>query len=354
MRRLKDLPAIALLAGADYRNTPALEREALVKVAAGFHQWVDARRSESIAEGFALSTCHRVEFYVATSDVAAATKELRTFARSLTGTDALGPAEVLTRAKGAMAIGHLCRVTSGLESMVLGEHEISGQVRRTALDARAAGAVGPILNAAVAAALTCSGRIRTETSLGHGSASLAGVAVQSLAREVDLTRSRVLVIGAGSVSREAARRLVRHRPLTLTIASRSHEHARALAAEVAGASLGLHSLPEALGDHDACLAAITASSPVVGITDLAGLRDFQHRPLAIADLSLPRVFDSRVASVPGVRLITIDDLGTAAETVRARRLAAVPTAEAIVHDETRRAMARLDAMAARLVHEAVA
>lgn len=354
MRRVTDQAPAVLLIGADYRRANAPQREPLAAVAAGFHSWIDKRRSRCISEGFAVSTCHRVEFYVATGDVSAATTELRALAQSLTGTDPLGPQAPLTHASGASAIRHLCRVTSGLESMLLGEHEISGQVRRAALDARTVGALGPTLNAVVTAALTCSGRVRAETRLGQGSASLASVAVQSVARAVHLSRARVLLIGAGAVAREAARRLVRHQPEAFSIASRSREHARTLAREVNGQALDLGAIPAALGGSDVCIAAIGGTANRLGEAALSGLRDFQLRALSIVDLSLPRLFDSSATSVPGVRLLSIDELGLAAEAVRAHRVSAVPAAEAIVEDETRRALARLDIIASRLVREAVA
>ena len=349
MRRVTGPAPAVLLIGADYRRANAPQREPLAAVAAGFHSWIDKRLSRCISEGFALSTCHRVEFYVATGDASAATNELRALAQSLTGTDPLGPQGPLTHLDGGSAIRHLCRVTSGLESMLLGEHEISGQVRRAALDARTVGALGPTLSAVVTAALTCSGRVRNETQIGQGSASLASVAVESAARALNLSRSRVLLIGAGAVAREAARRLMRHQPESLSVASRSHEHARALAGEVNGQALDFGAIPGALGDSDVCIAAISGTANRLGEAALSGLRDFQLRALSIVDLSLPRLFDSSATSVPGVRLLSIDELGVAAETVHAHRLSAVPAAEAIVEDETRRALARLDVIASRLV-----
>lgn len=353
MRGVTREPVSVLAIGADYRTAGAAIRERLAAAARAFHPWLAGRGARAIAGGFVLSTCHRVEFYLAVRDPFAAEREMRAFAADTTGTDALGPSAPVRRAMGANAVRHLCRVASGLDSMVLGEHAISGQVRRAIAEARAAGTFVESLTPVAAAALASSGRVRSETTLADGSASIAGVAVQSLVEEGALENARVLIVGAGPVGREAAARLARRRPASIAIASRSITHARQVAARIEADAVALDEVPRRLAIASVCVAAIRTPGWRLSAAAVAASRTTDAVPLVLVDLSQPRAFDPAVAALAGVRLVTVDDLGPAASAVLARRRAAVPAAEAIVADESRRAMAKLAAHDTRWVYEAV-
>jgi glutamyl-tRNA reductase len=342
-----------LVLGVDYRVAGAKAREALTEAAGAFHAWLASSGSPAIAGGFVVSTCHRVEFYVAVSDAERALEGLRAFAARMTGSDLLGEPIGVVRA-GRTAVEHLCRVASGLESMVLGEHEISGQVRRAVLEARAAGVLSAVLGPVAAAALTASGRVRSETALGRGSRSLAGVAVQWLGREGVLTDARILIVGAGVVACEAAARIARCPIRQMTVASRSRAHADQLAARCGASAADLDAVVGHAARADVCVTAIRASGWRIDAAALSAARADRQRPLVVVDLSLPRACDPAIADLPNVRVVTIDDLGTAAAAVEASRRAAVPRAEAIVAAETDRAWRRLAGSRCRAAGAAVA
>ena len=352
MRGVSDEPVGLLAVGADYRSADAGIREALAAAARGFHPWLARGGSRATAGGFVVSTCHRVEFYLAAREPFEAARELRAFVVNASGVDALAPSAPGHRVSGEAAVRHLCRVACGLESMVLGEHEISGQVRRAVSEAREAGPLPAVLNVAAAAAFASSGRVRSETTLSHGAASIAGVAVHWLANEGLLENAHVLIVGAGPVGREAATRLARRRTASITIASRSRHHALEVASNVGVSATDLSGVPRLLETATVCLAAIRTPGWRLAVDDLSAARGTAAGPLTLVDLSLPRAFDPGMAALPGIRLLTLDDLGPAAVAVRQRRRSAVPKAEAIVADEARRACAALAARARFWMQEA--
>lgn len=294
----------------------------------------------AVGELLVLSTCHRFEVYAAVSDAAAADAGLRAALSS-------GRDVPLVGRTGRAAIEHLCRVACGLESLVLGEAEISGQVRRAAVAAREAGLIGPYLEAVVAAALRASGRARAETTIGHGGMSAASAAVAlAVAHFGSLADRRVLILGAGQTGRAALAGVARHQPADLVIASRSAHHARA-AADACEAPVRVQPLeaaPELAAQADLVVAAMHAPAVVLSAEQVAALmRRRGGRAWTAIDLSVPRVIDPASGSMPDVRLFGVDDLGSIAKHAGDVRARAVPAVEAIACGEATRALVRIGA-----------
>jgi glutamyl-tRNA reductase len=311
VRGMSDGPLRLFMFGVARETAPIDRREQLSHAAAAF------------LEGLVVSTCHRVEFYVVAAHADAAE-------RTVPGRDDW------TRKTDLAAAIHLARVSSGLASAVLGEHEIAGQVRRAAAEAERTGALGPHLRHIVAAALAASGRVRSETSLGRGASSIAGAAVQGLEDEGRLDDASVLILGAGAVAQDVARRLSARRPKLrhLAVASRSLEHALRLASEVqADAVYDWHGALARLPLTNVVVAAVHSSGGILSADLLrsAGIPQLQER--LVVDLSMPRAFASDASSVPGVRLRNVDEIEIAAAETHRLRQVAVPQAEAIVLHE---------------------
>jgi glutamyl-tRNA reductase len=323
-----------LLVGASHRTAPVDVRGRLAARAATLAAgWRPPHAGGARHELFVLSTCHRVEVLAAVGDVEAADAELR---RTLVERDAVDGA--LVSRVGQTAVDHLCRVAAGLESLIVGEAEISGQVRRAAAAGRAAGLVGPLLDRVVAGALRASGRARSETRIGQGAMSAATAAVALLEAAWSTAEPRaVLVIGAGEAARQALGRLAKRRVGRLLVASRSPHHA-GQAARMAGAEVvAIDRLPAAIAEVDGVIAATRAAGFVVDAAMCrAASAASAHRRLAIVDLSVPPVVDPAVALVPGVVLRTVDDLGEVVRGSIDRRAREVPRVERIVADEAAR------------------
>lgn len=337
-----------LLVGTNHRIAHLDTRERLAGTIGEVRAWL-AKAADtpagSLAEVLVLATCHRVEIYAATDDLPAAEARIHALVSGSSAAsliDAHSPRYVLS---GEDAVRHLCRVACGLDSVIVGEAEISGQLRRAAAVSREAGVLGPYLERLVGAALRSSGRARAETEIGRGvtSAASAGVALaESLLGS--LAHQSVLVVGAGQAGRQVLSRLARLETGAVFVASRSERHAREAAA-VAGASVvTLDRIAEQLSVVDVLFTTLQAPAPIVDAASCVGRG---LRPLLAVDLSVPRAVDPAVAGVEGVTLRTVDDLGDIARESLARRVQEVPRVEAIAHDEAARAWAQTRARAAR-------
>jgi len=320
-----------LLAGTSFRVASV---EARSRVAAAVPP-EEVLRAAGIGEYFVLSTCHRVEIYAVAADAAVAQVSLS----RVLGQEAyvvIGPD----------AVRHLCRVACGLDSMVIGEAEIAGQIRRAASQAREAGTVGVLMARVLAGALRASGRARSETRIGVGALSAASAAVSMVERALgDLNDRAVMVVGAGQAGRQALSRLARIRTGSLLVASRSRHHAFQAAEKHGAEVVPIQYLAPALDRVDAVIAASQAPALVLAADDYRAARI--SRPHFMVDLSVPRVIDPSLAAFSNVTLRTVDDLGDIVRESAARRLKEVPRVEAIVEGEARRAY---DAFKARQEH----
>ncbi len=302
--------------GLETLRAHALDGEA----AAALHR----RLADDGVESVVLATCNRTELYWRTTDDGddAVT---HAFAR-LTG----WPAGT-TRLRGLAAAAHLFRVCAGLESLVLGEAEILGQVR-AALDASPG--AGPFLRGVVQAAVRAGRQARAETALAVGAQSVASAAVQFVARALPLDRSHVLVVGAGATGTKVARHLRALGVGRLVVTNRTADRAAALATRLGAETAPFTALQDALGVAHAVVCAVDAPTPLITRDDLAwAAAARQGRPLMAVDLSMPpAIAPDPVAGVTRVDLAAIErDVAVQHD----RRAAEVPKALAVVERELR-------------------
>jgi glutamyl-tRNA reductase len=245
---------------------------------------------------------------------------------------------------GAAAVHHVLRVASGLDSVVLGEDQIQGQVKRAIEAARAVGALGATLDRLGSAALACGKRVRSFTGIGQHSVSLESLAVRAASdRLAGLRSKRVLVLGAG----ESASLVVRHLTSAgaqVTVTSRSLTRARSLAASADAEARRLAELPETIVDVDAVFACVSAPTPVLTpATVERRVSRRGERPLLCVDLGMPRGIDASLESTAGVTVMTLDKVATMAEAHRSARREHIPAAERIVNSEADRFLEWLNA-----------
>jgi glutamyl-tRNA reductase len=265
---------------------------------------------ESISEAAALSTCNRTELYlVATDSVAAETAGLGVLAREagIPPTELLGP---LYSLRDADAGRHLYGVTAGLDSMILGEAEIQGQVKRAYELALVEGATGPILNRMFRGALAAGKRARTETAVGEKGVSIPSVAVELAQRNLgDLSARRVLLIGAGETSEITARALAARGSDAVFIANRGYKRAISLAERFGGEAVRVDELPRQLASADIVVSATNSPHHLIERSELEsimGQRD--GAPLLLIDLAVPRDIDPECRQVTGVSLFDVDEV----------------------------------------------
>jgi glutamyl-tRNA reductase len=286
-----------------------------------------------------VSTCNRVEFYLAV-EVDAAEEMIQAIhseiflkAAHTVGLDAEPPVYVH---RGAQAVRHVCRVAAGLDSLAIGEHQIAGQVSRGF--ARAVNTEGwnDALIAMAESARRASGRARAETGIGRGRISLSSVAIELAAREMgSLQGKRVLVVGAGKVGRLACATMEKAGGAVLTVANRSFENAGTLADDFGGSASGLEALSTLLTDSDVVLATTGSMEPVLTreLVERAVVGRAPDRRLVIVDLAVPRDVETVVGDIDGVDLFGLDDLREMSDANLEGRHQEVGRAEAIVEEE---------------------
>jgi glutamyl-tRNA reductase len=265
---------------------------------------------EPISEAAALSTCNRTELYlVATDSVEAETAGLGVLAREagIPPTELLGPLYSLRTADAAR---HLYRVTAGLDSMILGEAEIQGQVKRAYELALVEGATGPILNRMFRGALAAGKRARTETAVGEKGVSIPSVAVELAQRNLgDLSARRVLLIGAGETSELTARALAARGSDAVFIANRGYNRAISLAERFGGEAVRIDELPVQLSSADIVVSATNSPHHLIERSELETIMSQREgKPLLLIDLAVPRDIDPGCREVEGVSLYDVDEV----------------------------------------------
>jgi glutamyl-tRNA reductase len=249
-------------------------------------------------------------------------------------TQALGPASPMVLAaratlSGGVAAGHLMRVASGLESLVVGEAEVLGQVR-AALEA--CPGASPLLTAVFHAAIRAGRMARAETAIGLGAQSVASAAVRLLAQQLPLTRARVAVVGAGDTGARTARHLQALGAAELIVLNRTASRASRLGATAGGEAAGLDRLPLELARADAMIFAVAVTRPLVEATALAAAVGARGgRPITIVDLSMPAAVEP--ADLAGVRWFDLAAIERGVAADRQRRAAEVPKVEAVLARE---------------------
>jgi glutamyl-tRNA reductase len=279
----------------------------------------------AVSEVVALSTCNRTEIYASAPDISRAEDAVAEalIARTQISAEELGCARYVMRDERAAA--QLFRVASSLDSMVVGESEIQGQVRAAWDLAVEEGSAGPVLNQLFRQALEVGKQVRSQTRIGSGSASVSAVAV-GLAEQVldDLPARHVLVIGAGHMAEATALALVQRGVREVVVANRTVGTACELAGRVAGRGVGFDRLVQELRTADIVISSTDAPHPILRRPELEPVMSARaFRPMMIVDISVPRDVDAAVASLEGVALFDIDDLERVVElNLNGRRLEA--------------------------------
>lgn len=281
-----------------------------------------------------LNTCNRVELY----GVAATPETLATLEAAFCETTGIAPddfAAIRAHATGAAAIRHLVAVASGLESQLLGENEIFGQVKEAYAAAQTAGHAGPVLNRVFQKAFQAAKHIRTHTALNEGQVSVANVAVELAATIFgDLGEVRVLLLGAGDIGEKTAKAFRSRGARALTVANRTPERAFALAQSLDGTALPFEFFARHLGDYDIVVGSTAAPEAVVRAADVAAAQSRRRaEPWLFLDLALPRDVEAAVAKLQNVYLYNLDDLAKIAAQNLAAREAEVARARALAAEK---------------------
>lgn len=293
------------------------------------------------AEAVVLGTCNRVELYLARTDTDAPIHS-PLIAEFLAEVHEVPAAEIRTHLyehPDEEAVRHLFRVAAGLDSVVIGEAQIAGQVKESFELAQKAGATGPLLNALLPAAIRVSKRVRTETGLGAGHASVSSAAVDFLLTVFDtFTDKTVVVIGAGEMGRLTLNHIRDLHPARVLTINRNPEKAAALAAECGGQPVSWEELDEALVQADIVLSTTGAAEPIVTRRRFDEKVRYRRggRPLVIFDMAVPRDFDPRIHDGDRVSVFNVDDLTRVADQAATERRRHVPAAESIVAGEVGR------------------
>jgi len=281
---------------------------------------------DGVREAFALHTCNRAEAYVVTDDGCRGREILADRVADL-------PQDVVVHTDHEESLRHLMRVATGLESLVLGEDQILGQLRTAYETARGAGGIGPVLEEAVPKAIHVGERARNETRINEGVVSLGSAAARLADREVSLDGATALVVGAGVMGTLAARALADADTERLLIANRTIPHAEHLASEidVAGEAFGLSTLTDAVERATVVVTATGSDEQLLDADAFAAAGE-----TTVIDVAQPRDVAPAAAEQPDVRLYDLDDLEAVTERTRRRRKTAAESVEAIVDEEFER------------------
>lgn len=321
--------------GATHHTTPLAIREKLTldaAAAAALHAELAAL--PGLREFALLSTCNRVEFYGVTA-AAETTAEIQAIFCARQRFDAAEFEKFRLSLQGHDTVRHLLEVAAGLDSQMVGETEIFGQVKEAYAAAQNRGSTGPVLNRVFQKAFQAAKHIRSHTAISEGQVSIANVAVE-LALNIfgELRDARVLLLGAGEIGEKTARAFQSRGAAALTVASRSLERALELATALGASALPFEQREARLGEFDIVVCATSAPGTVVTReAAAAAMRKRPARPLFFIDLALPRDVDAGVADLQNAFLYNLDDLAKIAEENRAARAAEIAKCRAIVAEK---------------------
>ena len=324
--------------GINHKTAPVALRE---KVAFSEERLLAAlqalRQETGVAEAVILSTCNRTELYWAGS---ASGRELSQWLEQHHGNN-LDLASSLYIHEEQRAVEHAFSVASGLDSMVLGEAQILGQLKDAYRIAQQAGSTGPSLNKLFQAAFSAAKRVRSETRIGENAVSIASATV-SLARRVysDLSAHTALIVGAGEMNALVARHFMSAGVKRMVIANRTLEKAQILATEIKAHAVGLEDLDNELAQADIVITCTAATVPLITKSAAeSAIRARRRRPIFMVDLAVPRDIDPQVADLEDVYLFSIDDLQQLIDENRQQRAVAAGGARLLIEQEVSRFLA---------------
>jgi len=325
--------------GISHKTAPVQLRERLALTQSAVTEFLqEIVAHPEVHEAAVISTCNRTELTLVVGDAVTAESAVLGILAQRAHVRPTELAERIYSPRNCDAARQLFRVCSGLESMIVGEAEIQGQVKRAYEAALAAGTTGPLTNRLFTAALQTGKRVRSETGIGLGRASISSVAVD-LAKDVmrEAPAPHIVIIGAGETSELTARALADWGVVTIFVANRHADRARALANRFGGSVVALDELPEQLAVADVVVASTASPHPILGQDELElVMRVREERPLLLVDIAVPRDIDPACRDLPGVTLYDMDDLQAAVAHTMSVREAEALRAEAIVEEEISR------------------
>ncbi len=321
--------------------------QAVASACAWFGNTADSARGQETA---ILSTCNRTEIYGASANDGNIDTALDATAHFVADYHKLPYSDLrpyLYALPQDEAVRHAFRVASGLDSMVLGEPQILGQMKDAVRQAEAAGGLGTYLHQMFQRTFAVAKEVRTTTEIGAHSVSMAAAAVRLSERIFDkLSEQHVLFIGAGEMIELCATHFAAQHPKTLTIANRTLERAEQLAHRLGGKTMRLGELPDQLAHYDIVVSCTASSLPIIGLGMVErAIKTRRHKPVVMVDLAVPRDIESEVARLSDVFLYTVDDLGAAVQIGIENRQSAVAQAEAIIETRVQAFMQWLDGRA---------
>jgi glutamyl-tRNA reductase len=336
-----------LAIGVSHKTAPVEVRERVALTDAQAGEFLrDLRGAAEVQEAVAISTCNRTELYLVVGDPVEAESTALAMLSARAGIRPTALAPSIYSHRNCDAARHLYRVASGLESMIIGENEIQGQVKRAYEAALARETTGPLTTRLFKAALETGKRVRTETGIGERQLSLPAVAV-ALAREQlgDLQGREVVILGTGETSELTARALADSGVRTVFVANRRRDRALSLARRYHGSAVNFDELPGALAQADIVVAATASPHLLLEARELADVMTLRDgRPVLLIDLAVPRDIDSACGELEGASLYDIDDLQAVIARNRRVRQAEARKAEGIVEEEIQQFAAWLGAL----------
>jgi glutamyl-tRNA reductase len=325
-----------LAIGVSHKTAPVEVRERLALPDARAAEFLrDLLGDADVHEAVAISTCNRTELYLVVGDPVEAESTALAMLSSQAGIRPTGLASAIYSHRNCDAARHLYRVTAGLESMIVGENEIQGQVKRAYDAALAKETVGPLTHRLFKAALATGKRVRSETAIGERQLSLPSVAVALAKEQLGALEGReVVIVGTGETSELTARALADSGGRTVFVASRRRDRAISLAKRYGGQSVSFDELPMALECADIVVAATASPHLLLEARELAEVMQARDgRAMLLIDLAVPRDIDAACAELEGVSLYDIDDLQAVIARNRKVRQAEARKAEGIIEEE---------------------
>ncbi|HUO06636.1 MAG TPA: glutamyl-tRNA reductase [Candidatus Binataceae bacterium] len=325
------------IVGVNHRTAPVAVRERLAfteeETPAALRRLRNA--APAMTEAALVSTCNRVEISGVAADPVLAAEQALKFLAADRNLDSSVFSDAIYTMAGREAVRHIFRVAASLDSMVVGEPQILGQLKVAYANAAQAGTVGLVLHRAFHKAFSVAKRVRQGTMIGHGSMSVSSAAVSLAGQIFDTLKDKtVMLMGAGKMAELTARQLKALGIQSLLITSRTFDRAVALARELGGTAVPFDNYQPYLKMVDVLIGSVASTKPVLGRAEFElVIRERRYRPMFLIDMGVPRNFDERLNEMQNVYLYDIDDLGSAVERSRGGREREAEKAEEIVELE---------------------
>ncbi|MBN1192351.1 MAG: glutamyl-tRNA reductase [Coriobacteriia bacterium] len=324
-----------VLVGLSHKTAPVAIREKLTFPAQVQEDALNQLgRTEGIREAAILSTCNRTEVYAVASSEEGGVESVIDFLAEYHGLDRRELGRYLYISTGETVVRHLFRVVASLDSMVLGEAQILGQVKEAYESAFNAGSTSRAFNKLFRQSFEVGKRVRTETAIGESAVSISYAAVELAKKVFDTLDGRtILILGAGKMSELTAKHLVSNGVARVLVVNRTFERAQEMAERFSGTAIAYERLYEAVRESDIVISSTAATEYVIVKKDLAPVAKSRTRPLFLIDIAVPRDVDPAVNDLGGVFLYDIDDLSGVVESNLEERMVEARRAEAIVEEE---------------------